>query len=360
VIVFVAPADETWEMEEYLAQHGGRLSERMRILTYDEIAARRQLPLGTYIFAALDQLTPTETEIAAQCWNELSAASPGVTLLNHPLEAMRRYELLKTCFELKRNSFRVGRATDFHRWRHFPAFIRSEVEHGGSVTPVVLHGRWQMALTLAKASLHGFRLRDLIIVEYCHTADPSGVFRLHCATIVGDSILPQVMVHNRNWITKWTGRLVDAEKAAEQSAFVERNPHAEWLSETFSLAKIGYGRIDYGLRGNAPQVWEINTNPTIVRRAGLPRTMSQEQQELLAPVRERFLQQLGAALERIDSGADPHRTVRIHLSRVQLQRLTAENRLRRRLRARKTALGHLGRPAVRLLRRLLVAGGWRS
>ena len=77
-----------------------------------------------------------------------------------------------------------------------------------------------------------------MIVEYCDTADASGILRLYCATIVGDEIIPQVIVHNLNWITKWDGRLVDEEKAREQQNYVQGNPHAAWLKETFELARV--------------------------------------------------------------------------------------------------------------------------
>jgi hypothetical protein len=166
-----------------------------------------------------------------------------------------------------------------------------------------------MAQGLTKLLLLGYRLRDLLIVEYCETADSSGVFREYCAAIVGDRIMPQALVHNHNWVTKWKGRLVDADKAREQREYVDSNPHAEWLRETFELAKIRYGRIDYGLKDGVPQVWEINTNPTIVRRAAAPNSVPEEQRNLLAPVRERFLGQCRAALEAIDSEVDPTRTI---------------------------------------------------
>jgi hypothetical protein len=351
MIFFVAPTDQTWGMEEYLQQYGRPLAERMRIVTYDEIVAHRRLRLGTYIFAAIDQLSPTEKQIAKQCWQELARASSDIQLINYPAKVACRYQLLKTCFELKRNVFRVRRASEFWSDLRFPVFIRPEGEHGGSLTRV-LHNRWQLARAIAQASLDGYRLRDLIIVEYCHTADSTGVFRLHCATIVGDTVIPQVLVHNRNWITKWEGRLVDTDRAEEQAAFVQGNPHAQWLRETFKLANIGYGRIDYGLKDGRPQVWEINTNPTIVRRATSPSTMPAEQQNLLAPVRDSFLRQLQAALARIDTEVDSDRTVRIDISRRQLRKLEAEKQLSHRLRAHKTAISVTAHATRTLLRRL--------
>lgn len=353
MIFFAAPTGETWGMEEYLQQYGAQLTDRVRIVTYDDIVAHRGLPLGTYIFAAIDQLSPTEREIARQCWQELSGASRDIRLINHPTEVLGRYRLLNTCFERGRNAFSARRALEFARRQRFPVFVRPEGEHGGSLTPL-LHNRWQLAQALAKALVSGYRLRDLIIVEYCDTADRSGIFRQYCATIAGDRIMPQVLVHNLNWITKWQGRLVDADKAQEQLDYVKGNPHAEWLRETFALAKIGYGRIDYGLKGGVPQVWEINTNPTIVRRAGTSSTMSEEQRVLLEPVRQDFIRQLRAALAELDSAVDPHRRIRIDVSRRQISRLAAEKRLRLRLQARRTAISTAAHAPLWLWRRLRV------
>ena len=357
MIFFVAPAQETWCMEAYLDQYGGKLLTRIKILTFEDIAAQQGLSPGTYILSAIDQLSPTEREIAELCWKELSRASSEITLVNQPAEVLCRYDLLKTCFELKRNTFHVARASNFYRCQNFPVFIRPEHEHTGSLTSL-LYTPQQLALALAKTLRHGYRLRDLIIVEYRETVDSSGIFREYCASIVGDRIIPQALVHNYNWVTKWEGRLIDAEKAREEREYVESNPHADWLRKTFELAKIQYGRIDYGFRCGSPQVWEINTNPMIVRPSGWPpsSTMTAEQRNLRAPMRDRFLREFHAALEAIDSTVDPNRTIRIDVSRRQQRKLEAEKRLRLRLRARKTAISfayELVYPLIRPLRRLL-------
>jgi hypothetical protein len=258
VIFFVAPTDETWKMENYLQQYGANLLNRIMLITYDDIALGKPLPIGTYIVSAIDRLFPCEKEIAARYCRELSSASSSITLLNNPGQVLCRYELLKKCFALKRNSFRVFRAHEFHRCQKFPVFIRPEGEHTGSLTRL-LYSRRELAEELARALIGGYRLRDVIIVEYCDTADPSDIFRLYCASIVGHEIIPQVMVHNRNWVTKREGRLVDDDKANEQQDYVQSNPHAAWLKQTSELARVNYGRIDYGLVDGVPQLWGINT-----------------------------------------------------------------------------------------------------
>ena len=349
MIFFVAPSEETWEFQDYLQTLGKELLGRIRILTYDEIAARQEVPLGSYIFVAIDQLSPTEKEIALQCWEELSKTQSDIRLINHPAEVLLRYDLLKACFELKRNSFRVRRAFDFLRCRNFPVFLRRDRDHNGSLTGL-LYTQRELARAVAKSLLVGYRLRDLIVVEYCDTLDPSGTFRKYSSFIVGDRVLPHTLMHSHNWITKSLGRLIDAGTAHEELEYVQNNPHAKWLRETFELAKIQYGRIDYGLRDGEPQVWEINTNPTIIRTVGSA-PITEEQTRLRDPIRQHFFPNFQAALEAIDSVADPSRAVRIKVSQRQQRRLAAEKRLGLRVQARKTAMSQIANLLIWPLRR---------
>ena len=118
------------------------------------------------------------------------------------------------------------------------------------------------------------------------------------------------------------------------------------------LAGIGYGRIDYGLKDGIPQVWEINTNPTIVRRASAVSTAPDEQRRLREPMRQDFIARLREALCELDSAADSDRQVGIDVSPGQVARLASEKRLRRRLHARRTAVSTAAFAPLWLLRRL--------
>jgi hypothetical protein len=355
MIFVVAATGDTWEFEDYLASYGKELSRRMRILTWDEIVASRRIPLGSYIFVALDQLTPTEREIAVQCWEKLNEAEPSITLVNDPSKVRLRHEFLRSCFEEKRNRFRVHRASRFLDCRNFPVFLRNELDHNGSLSDL-LRTRRDLARAVAANVLSGLRLRDLIVVEYCDTVDQAGVFRKYSAFIVGETIIPHTLMHSRNWITKSYGRLIDAETAREELEYVTKNPHAKWLRETFDLAKIGYGRIDYGVQGGVPQVWEINTNPMIIRIPGTD-PLTEEQIRLREPIRQNFFPKLQAGLEAIDSTADPNRAVRIDVSPRQQRRLAAEKRLHLRLQARKTALAWMADLTIRPLWRVAKSSG---
>ena len=350
MIFFVAPSGETWELEDYLRTYGKALFSRVSVLTWDQIVARQELPLGSYVFLAIDQMSPSEKEIAAQCWEKLSQTRSDITLINHPSEVLLRYDLLQVCYGRKQNTFRVRRAFDFLRCQEFPVFLRREHDHNASLTGL-LRTRKELARAVAKSVSMGYRLRDLIVVQYCNTVDEAGMFRKYSAFIVGDRVLPHNVTHSDNWITKSHGRLIDAATAREELEYVRTNPHAEWLRETFALAKIRYGRIDYGLRAGRPQVWEINTNPMIVRPAAAS-PIPEEQRRLRDPVRQLVFPSLQAALEAIDSVADPSQTVRIEVSQMQRRKLSAEKRLRLHVQARKTAISQTAGLLLRSIRRL--------
>jgi hypothetical protein len=208
-----------------------------------------------------------------------------------------------------------------------------------------------LALAVAKSLRRGHRLRDLIVVEFCDTRGSSGIFRKYSAFIVGDNVLPHTLMHSTNWITKSHGRLIDANTAREELEYVRNDPHAKWLKKTFELARIRYGRIDYGLRDGEPQVWEINTNPTIIRRPGGD-PISEEQRRLRDPVRKQFFPNFQAALEAIDSRADPREIVRIEISSRQRRKLEVEKRMRLRVQARKTVVSQGAGLLIRSLRHL--------
>jgi hypothetical protein len=350
MIVVVTPTDETWEFNDYLQTLGKELLGRVKILTCDEIAVHQKVPLASYVFMAIDQMSPTEKEIATQCWEGLSETRSEIKLINHPARVLLRHNLLKLCFERGRNSFRVYRASEFLHCRRFPVFLRRNLDHNGSVTPL-LYTRGELGRALAKSLYLGYRLRDLIIVEYCDTADPSGTFRKYSAFIVGDRVLPHTLMHSTLWITKSQGRLIDASTAREEIEYVRNNPHGQWLRETFALAKISYGRIDYGLRDGKPQLWEINTNPTIIRTAGAD-PISEEQRRLRDPVRLQFFPAFQSALEAIDAGTDPSEMVRINVSPRQQRNLKIEKELRLRVQARKTVISRSARFLIRSLRHL--------
>ena len=58
----------------------------------------------------------------------------------------------------------------------------------------------------------------------------------------------------------------------DEYRIIEENRHGEELRPAFEIGGIEFGRADFGLVDGRPQVYEINTNPTIatIRKHPVP------------------------------------------------------------------------------------------
>ncbi len=260
MIYFLTTPESADTIRIYLEVAGGGLAGRLVPMVYDELFAASALPEGTYCFADLELLSDAARERAARRWEELAAR--GCRLLNHPTRSLLRYELLR---ELRRrgvNTFDVYRLADGESPKRFPVFLRTANDHKGSISPL-LGSAEELDTATAALRGRGERLDNKLVVEFCNTADPDGLYRKYGAFIVGARILPRHLFFSRHWVVKdWS--VLDDPLLREEQQYLATNPHERQLREVFAAARIEYGRIDYSLRDGEMQVWEINTNPIII------------------------------------------------------------------------------------------------
>jgi len=294
-------------MNPYARSWGPAPGSRLQVLRYDNLREIKLLNLGTYIFSDLERLSPPELQLAQHVWETLSNARPSLRLLNNPSRVLRRYGLLCKLFDEGKNRFRAVRATEPLQSLRFPVFVRKENDHKGNLTSLI-YNSGDLAWALRSLRLRGYRLHDLLVIEFCNTSDSAGIFRKYSAFRIGGEILPRHMLFSRKWNLKKPD-LVDPPLAKEQEGYLLENPHRSWLSEIFDLAGIEYGRIDYSMMGNDPQVWEINTNPTV--RKLTPR--------------------LTSALEAIDCLARSAETIPLSIDQSLAQAIQTEGCQRRRV-----------------------------
>jgi hypothetical protein len=263
----------------------------IKFIPYDTLLQAKRLPSGSYIFTDFDRLTPTETEQVAQIWQSLAAKLPADALLNHPIRSHQRYQLLRTLYEARINQFNVYRLTEVRPPQQFPVFLRGENDHEGARTKL-LHSQTELDEVIEALIRQGKTLTDKIITEFCPTADPQGVIRKYSALLVGERLLPRhVLFSTENWVLK-VPDLTPPEFVAEEAEYLAQNPHAAQLHSIFELAKINFGRIDYGIVNGKVQVWEINTNPLLL----WPVNHEPEQEARLAN-HAQFAEQLLAAFQ---------------------------------------------------------------
>ncbi len=333
MILFWVHAAGGYVINRYLENRGRPLADCMRTCLYEDITPVLELSAGPHIFGALDKLTEAQRDAAASIYDQLATLQPTVPVLNDPRRVLLRYPLLRKLFESGVNSFRAFRATRATEVRRFPVFVREESRHSGTRTPL-LHSRVELARALFSMRARGYRLRDLLVVEFCDTSDRHGIFRKYAAFKVGDHIIPAHVMAGRHWMMKSESNEPDANGVREALDYVENNPHEPWLRQVFSLANIDYGRIDYSMAGSVPQVWEINLNPTIGRRRGSQRVpMSPEIEALRDRRGEIFHSALRSAFRRLDrettSSSVCVSTEPGILARVRVEAAAAERRVSR-------------------------------
>lgn len=276
----------------------------MRILFYEDIGPRDSLAAGTWIFGDLERLGPAGRELAVGLHDTLLASGSPMRLLNDPATALDRLPLLRALHAAGVNPFRAIRASDpLPPDLAFPVFVREERQHGGPLTPLLPdRSALERALRRFTSPLRGYRRRDLLVVEFHDVSDTDGRFNKYTAFGIGDRIVPQHVDFSRSWTVKARLRQYDEAWIRADFDYVRENPHAERLRSVFRMARIGYGRADYSVRGRDLVVWEINTNPVLAPLGppGRPSGHPPEQRALTRPRRELFDNEFRSALEAVD------------------------------------------------------------
>ncbi len=269
-MIFYLVTQRGYGTTAYPSSWGMAPNSRMRYLVYNELRAMRQLERGTYLFTDHERLAPADLQLARQLWGHLSDAGAPMRLVNDPSKVLARLDLQRRLFDEGINRFRTVRANEPRATLEslrYPVFVREQKAHRGPLTPLLDSPR-DLVRVLRRLRIQGYYRKDLLVVEFCATADASGVIRKYAAFRVAGKVLPRHVLFSRNWNVKTTV-LEDPSFEVERNEYLETNPHASEIARIFDLARMDFGRIDYSVLDGRLQVWEINTNPTV--RALTPR-----------------------------------------------------------------------------------------
>ena len=237
--------------------------------SYRRLFSTRRLPRATYILTDFDRLLPWHIELAGRLYCRLS--SEGLKVLNDPRAFVPRWALLRQLHRAGINDFDCWLPAAGERPERFPAFLRTIHAHRG-VESDLLHDASEAEAALQDALDRGRVLSDLVFVEFAaEPARVSGMFRKHACYGIGGEMIRALSVTESSWVAKagTLGAASDADYSADLAA--HRNDiHAPLMKRVFDLAGMDFGRVDYGIVGERPQIYELNTNPTIRWRGGHP------------------------------------------------------------------------------------------
>ena len=322
VIYYLVTAQHPYTIEPYLNTWGGALAERIQILPYEELAQRKELSLGTYIFSDIDRLTPPQVDMVTQVWEQLNKYKEMMPLYNHPRDSLRRHSLLEILHDSGWNRFKAYRASEVGHILRYPVFIRHADSHSANLTGL-LKNRKELDQSLSKFIRENRRLSNYLVVEFCDTVDMNGLYRKYGAFIVGDQIIPRHLIFSRHWVVKFPG-ILNAKLQREEKDYLDSNPHEQELRAIFRAARIDYGRIDYALYEDSLQIWEINTNPVVMM-------IPEQYQPGHLPAQEQFAPRIQYAFEAIDCPLDPVHSFPISIDPKTIKWLKSTDKARKRL-----------------------------
>ncbi len=289
---FVLHAGHHDTLAPYARRWAGELGRRIEIVSYDELFRATRVPRCVHVFADSERLNDGDRELAAQVWESIRRGAPDLKLMNHPLRSMCRYELLRTLHETGVNRFDVYRLTEARKPARFPVFLRGENDHAGPETGLI-ESQVELDAVVEALVRDGKSRGSRLVTEFCAERNDDGLYRKYGAFYIDGEVLPRHAMQSREWVVKADTRILNDAQWAEERRYLELNPHADWIRRVFEIARIDYGRIDYGVVDGLPQAYEINTNPTII-----PAENSK-----LSPSGERFTAEFALALERLEATA---------------------------------------------------------
>ena len=284
---------------DYLADWAGPLSPLLEVRTYEDFSRWPEDGPGTWVFSDLERLSVGQLTVVCDFAAHLQARHPSARLLNHPARALRRLGLLKALHAAGINQFRAFSLADLPEEVRFPVFLRMAREHRGPAGPLIGDAAG-LRTAMLEVAMSGAPLEDVLAVEYCETRCPDGLYRKYSAFCLGEQTVPAHITFSSQWVAKDGNPTED--QIAEEAVFLQSHPHASLLRSVFDLACIDYGRVDYSLLDGRPQVWEINTNPILLKSRAYYAQHSPGE----LPAKDRLAHLLRECFQSINSGGLIH------------------------------------------------------
>ena len=269
----------------------------LKVVSYVELREPDPDRTATVIFTDIDRLAPDLLLYMSKMYRNLRDA--GHLVLNDPGRALGRFGLLRALNRAGINDFDCYRADELATPKRWPVFLRVEGNHGEPLTGL-LESQKQLDAAIEEIRENGTPIKDLLIIEYLAEPVRPGLFRKLSVFKVGDRMIGFPCVHEDNWLVKYGAPgLADDELYEEDYGFVADNPFLPLMSRVFDIARVNYGRVDFGLVGGRPQIYEINTNPDVKLRPR--RNPSERRNQTIDLFREQYLD----AMRAIGGGPPP-------------------------------------------------------
>jgi hypothetical protein len=234
---------------------------KVKVQSYDWLFRQSGIRAATCIFTDFDRLRHFELVMAARVFQQLRGG--GIRVLNDPARCCQRQELLFRLYKAGINRFRAYPAALDPMPSRFPVFLKCESDHAQDFRELIAD-QATLENRLATLRASGFPLHYMLVIEFANRQHRDKVYRRYTIYRIGDRMVAANPVTEADPFVKYgdVGLATPADLAASVAEIME-NPHADCMRRVFEIAEIEYGRADFGFDGDAPAVYEINTNPSI-------------------------------------------------------------------------------------------------
>jgi hypothetical protein len=260
LIIFV-----TTENHRYTHATLDREDIAAKVMSYGEMQQQAsKLPVATYVFTDLDRLNNPQLHQVALYYRQLREL--GLRVVTDPARVRSRFGLLRALNRAGINDFDAYRAEDLDKPKRWPVFIRAEGNHSAPASGL-LHSQAELDAALDDCVRDGVPVAALLIIEYCAEPLENGLYRKLSVFRIADRLIGYTCVHDNQWLVKYgEPGIATPELYQEEHEFVTEHTFAEAMRPMFDMAGVEYGRVDFGMVGGRPQIYEINTNPDLKLR----------------------------------------------------------------------------------------------
>lgn len=248
----------------------GGTGARIEVVHYEDIA-RFGGRGGLVVFSDVELLAEDQRAAAAALHARLVAEPGRFRVWNNPSRSARRMDVLDTLAAAGTNRFRAFRAGgDLPADLRYPVFVRDEHEHTGALTALLRDGK-ELDAALAGLRAGARKEGPLLVVEYLAYASADGYFRKYSVFRFGGRLVPKHVLFSDNWMLKVPDyeRFIGADWLDEETLYLKECGERGQVEDIFDRFAVDYGRIDYAVVNGRVQVFEINTNPTLLKPSNL-------------------------------------------------------------------------------------------
>lgn len=243
---------------------------RFEVVHYENIARFRARG-GLAVFSDVELLDDAQRAAAGALHARLTAEPGRWRVWNNPSRSARRMDVLDTLARDGGSGFRAFRAGGvMPEDLRYPVFVRDEHEHNGPLTGL-LHGEAELSAALAGLRAGAHAEAPLLVVEFLNYASADGVFRKYSISRFGDTLVPKHVLFSADWVVKTPDYNLFGESRwlSEEAEYLKGCAESAQVKAIFDRFEVDYGRIDYAVVNGTVRVFEINSNPTLLRMTHL-------------------------------------------------------------------------------------------